>query len=159
MSEYTEQAEEFLRKHDATISIKFNRCAKYFDDDTEERNVYDVILTRGNDSYEFQFGDSIMNTEEMHRIKAGARFHGGAMLPSEKKAIEELTPSAYDVLSCLEKYEPPHDTFQFAEEYGYEIHNRADFRQVDRILEKVEKEYSNISRLFGDCMDELAEIQ
>ena len=63
-------------------------------------------------------------------------------------------PTAYDILACLTKYDP--GTFEdFSSDYGYD----EDSRKAERIYKAVVKEWLNVERVFGDCLDELREIQ
>ena len=59
MSEYTKQAEDFLKKTGTEFKAEFLRFGKYFDDDKEERDIYKITLNRGNRSFSFEFGQSI----------------------------------------------------------------------------------------------------
>ena len=67
----------------------------------------------------------------------------------------EAVPNEYDVLSCLEKYEP--GTFEdFCSEFGYD----EDSRTAERIYIAVIKEYKDLTRIFTEeQMEELGEIQ
>lgn len=159
MNEYLKQAEEFLTAHDAKIEIVFDHCGKYWEDDKKNRNIYNVTITRGNKSYTTKFGDSINNTDAINRIKSNAQMKNRILTGAERQKIKnEYTPNAYDILACLQKYETPSDPWEFANEFGYKINSRADFRKVDRICEACEKEYKAIYNMFSDCMEELAEI-
>ena len=159
MTSYEKQATDFLEKTGATIEINFSHKGKHFEDDKEERNIYDVTIKRNGNEYSFKFGDSIANTREVDKLKQRAGYEGRYATGGERRAMQKYRPSAYDVLACIEKYEPEHDIFEFAKEFGYTIDSRADYRKVDRILEAVEDEYKNVVRLFGDVMEELEEIQ
>lgn len=159
MNEYLKKAEDFLTAHDAKIKIVFDHCGKYWEDDKENRNIYNVTITRDDKSYTTQFGDSLHNTEEANKIKARAKMEARNLTGAEWRKIKnKYTPNAYDILACLQKYETPSDPWEFANEFGYEINSHADFRKVDRICEACEKEYKAIYNMFSDCMDELAEI-
>ncbi len=62
-------------------------------------------------------------------------------------------PDIYSVLACLTKYDP--ETFSdFCQNYGYDT----DSRTAKRVYKAVVKEYNAVTRLFGDIMDELSEI-
>ena len=63
-------------------------------------------------------------------------------------------PTAYAILACLTKYDP--GTFEdFCSDYGYD----EDSRKAERIYKAVCNEWLHVERVFGDCMDELREIQ
>ena len=61
-NEYDKQAEDFLKATKTTINIKFDSYRKYFPQDKEKRDVYNVTLKRGNRKYTFTFGNSLNNS-------------------------------------------------------------------------------------------------
>lgn len=63
-------------------------------------------------------------------------------------------PTAYAILACLTKYEPGH-LDEFCREFGYD----EDSKNAERVWKSVLKEWRNVERVFGDCLDELREIQ
>lgn len=135
MNEYEQQANEFLTKHNAKIKIDFLNFGKYFDDDKESRNIYRFTITRNGKQYSAKFGDSIANTENGKE------------------------PTVYDILACLTKYEPSGDVWDFASEYGYIIDSKEAYNKVKKLFNAVTREYSGVERLFGDCLNELREIE
>lgn len=73
---------------------------------------------------------------------------------SFEESEEIIEPTMYDVLTCLTKYDP--NTFEdFCSEFGYDTDSRA----AERTHKAVVKEYEAVERLFGDIIEELAEIQ
>lgn len=126
---YTEQAEKFLTETGTIIETKFLYNGPHFEDDKENRDVYEITIKRPTRSpalWVFKFGQSIAAS----------------------------TPTAYDVLACLTKYDP--GTFQnFCDEFGYDT----DSRKAEKTYFAVQEEWSNVQRLFGDVIDQLAEIQ
>ena len=62
-------------------------------------------------------------------------------------------PELYDILACLTKYDPI-DLDNFCDEYGF---NKND-TLIEARYKRVQDEYDNVNRLFGDIMDELREI-
>lgn len=168
MNEYTKQASDFLKKANATIKIDFVGLAVNKNwNERKKRNLYDVTLTTPRGSMVFDFWDSVYNTDiknidiESYTEKFyKRRFY--CMSPSEKiqmqkelkKKKAEATPSAYDVLSCLTKYDP--GTFEdFCSEYGY----NEDSRSAEQIYFAVQKEYTQLARLFTtNQIEELQEI-
>ena len=151
MSQYTEQAEKFMENCGATMTVTFLRHAPYFDGDTESRDIYHIVIKRegrGKDNkMEFDFGQSV--AKSVPTTKNQAR---GA---NQKKRV---APTAYDVLSCLTKYEVDGDVWEFAREFGYEINKRESFNRVDKIHMAVIKEYRDVCRVFGDVLEQLCEI-
>lgn len=62
-------------------------------------------------------------------------------------------PRSYDILACLTKYDT--GTFgNFCSEFGYD----EDSRKAEKIYKAVLKEWAGVQRVFGDVLDELAEI-
>lgn len=66
-----------------------------------------------------------------------------------------VEPTAYDLLSCLTKYDP--GTFEnFCADYGYDT----DSRKAEKTYKEVMKEWENVSRIFStDELEQLQEIQ
>lgn len=63
-------------------------------------------------------------------------------------------PTAYDILSVLTKSEP--GTFQqFCDDFGYDV----DSISALATYKAVQKEWAGVVRVFGDVLNELAEIQ
>ena len=135
MTDYEKQAEDFLKKSNTKLNITFKEYGKYFNDDKQARNIYFFTITRNGKKYKSTFGDSINNTQN-----------------NEK-------PTAYDILSCVEKYEV--DTFDnFCNEYGYfPINSQKEYLNTQKIYNACKKQSEKIIDLFLDCIDELREIQ
>jgi len=127
-SEYDIQAEKFLGDTNTKFKTKYYDYAYYFPQDKEQREIYKVTLRNDKGSYTFKFGQSIANSGQ--------------------------EPSAYDVLSCLTKYNT--GSFEeFCSEFGYDT----DSRTAERTYKAVIKEYENISRLFTEAqIEQLREI-
>jgi hypothetical protein len=49
--------------------------------------------------------------------------------------------------------------WEFAREYGYEIHDEKSYKNLKKTFEAVRDEWENVNRVFGDVLDDLAEIQ
>lgn len=131
MNEHIRQAQRFLNK--ASASLKIQLVGKAINEDWQDnalRNLYQITLTTPRGKFRFDFWDSIYNTER------------------------DVEPTAYDILACLTKYDP--GTFEdFCSELGYD----EDSRRAERIYFAVQKEYSQLSKLFTEKqMEELAEI-
>lgn len=77
---------------------------------------------------------------------------------SNSKAAGENPPTAYDILSCLQKYDVG-SIDDFVSEYGYEVHKWADVKRIEKTYEAVKNEAVTVMLLFKDCLDELREIQ
>lgn len=130
MSEYDVQAEYFLAHTGTDLTITFLKNAKYFPEDKETRDVYICVLSRGNNGYNFKYGQSLKDT----KLKK--------------------SPTAYDILSCITKYDI--SSFEdFCADYGYNNDSIKDFK----LYEKVKEEGKAICKMFYDCIEELREIQ
>lgn len=129
VSEYVLQADKFLNDTNTKFKAVLHNYGLHFADDKESRYIYKCTLKNANGSYTFKFGQSIAN--------------------------EDTTPTAYDVLACLTKYDP--GTFDnFCSEFGYDT----DSRKAENVYKAVCKEYENVCRLFSDEQIELLqEIQ
>lgn len=130
-SEYHVNAVKFIKKHNVVFKIKLLKKGKYFNNDDKERNIYEITLSRKNHTFIFTFGQSIIATQNGE------------------------TPSVYDVLVCLTKYNP--STFEdFCSEFGYDT----DSEKAEPDYNAVVNEWNNVKALFTDAeIEELAEIQ
>ena len=139
MSKYLAQAQNFLRITGTEMRITYIRTVKGFPNDPADkqmRNKYNVCMTRGDKSYDFDFYGS--HADYLHGKK----------------------PTAYDVLACIEKYEYPTDPLEFAREFGYDIECEDDYNRVRKIAEACREQYEGLLDLFGEeLMEELQEIQ
>lgn len=168
MNDYIKQATDFLQKAHAEMKIEYvgtavNREWK----EKEKRCLYEVTLTTPRGSMTFDFWDSISNTEiktmtfeayaeKRYRVVFSSLTQAEKMQANKELASKKKSavPSVYDVLACLAKYDP--GTFEdFCSDYGYD----EDSRTAERIYFAVQKEYTQLARLFTpEQMEELAEI-
>ena len=173
ISEYDQQAIDFLKKTGAEIKVEFIKNGKHFDSDKENRDIYSVTLSKGGRSYTFNFGQSIAHSGRYmvgykmagnhihrdakpfndHKEAKRALFFGQGMRIIPNPKFEE--PSAYSVLACLQKYDVG-SLEDFCGEFGYDT----DSKEADKIYEAVKDEYMNVSRLFSEAeLEEMREIQ
>jgi len=174
MSEYEKQAIAFCQKTNTEISIKFLKHDKYFYKDTEKRDIYEVVIKRGNRQYRFKFGNSIKNSG-----KYLIYTRDGVLKIYDKKEAEKLKkiyeytlltrgdenkdfkkPTEYRILACLQKYDV--GSFDdFCNEFGYnESYKLSEYNEVKKIYEAVVKEYNMVLSLYNDEeLEELREIQ
>lgn len=170
MNEYLEQAKNLLNKANVKCEIVYGGISRNENwKEKEKRNWYDVTITTPRGKMTFTFWDSIHNTEistmtfEEYAKKKLKYNRVEDMSYGEKvKAKNDLArlkadavPNEYDVLACLEKYDP--GTFEdFCSELGY----NEDSRTAERIYIAVIKEYKDLIRIFTEeQMEELREIQ
>ena len=70
-----------------------------------------------------------------------------------------IKPTAYDILSCLQKYDVG-DFEDFMWEFGYEIKKRGDLKRLQYTYNAVVKEYNDICRCFTpEQIEAMQEIQ
>ena len=175
MSEYTEAAEKFLTDTGTTLTIEFQYTGPYFAGDKDKRDVYRFTLKNARGEYSSTFGDSIRNTERRafaamigqgwaywskEAARMGFRKEAGSETISRKSLAEarNYRPSAYDILACLEKYEP--DTFDnWAAEMGYNDRPLSEYPNVLKVWTACVEQYRGLSRMFSaDEMEQLREI-
>jgi hypothetical protein len=119
-STYEQQAIDFLTSTQTKFESKFLEHGRHFEDDKEDRDIYEITLQRGTRKYVFKFGQSIANSgkyivkdfnPKMVKVfndKAAAHSYAGRIgnqfnvNPNPK----QKPPSAYDVLTCFNKIRP-----------------------------------------------------
>lgn len=135
MSEYTLKANRFLSKN----GIRFS------------------VLNTWTDKCEWD-----NKTHYKHKVRFYNYFTKKSMTVTFTSSLNDYmhgntTVTAYDVLSCLTKYEV--GTLEdFASEFGYEINSVAEFKRVQRTWKACKREYKGVERVFGSCMEELQDI-
>lgn len=168
MTDYQKQGTDFLQKTNTAMVVKFNRQGKYFDDDKNERDIYDIALTRGSRSYTFTFGQSITKSGRFIKynnpersMSQGKLYKNSWVAPAGEVGYREWDknknfqiPTAYDVLSCVEKNDV--GTFEeFCNEFGYDT----DSRKAEKTYKAVKDQYTQFCTLYSDTeMQELSEI-
>lgn len=171
-NEYTQQAEQFLADTDTEFKIQYLRTGPHFADDKESRDIYRFTLTNERGSYSSEFGASLNDTAAralFKRYGSRAPITGGWSSPAELKEAKQykamianksyLPPSAYDVLACLEKYQPEPIFEDWVREFGYNDAPMVDYPKIRAIHEACLKQYAGISRMFtAEQMEQLREI-
>lgn len=132
MSEYINQAEQFMRENGIEMEIRFRkRAINPLWDDGYIRNSYNVTITSPHNEMRVVFWGS-----------------------------ENATyPSCYDVLACLQKYDP--ESIQdFCDEFGYERYDEygRENKTTRRIYRAVLSEWLDVQRVFEGCLTALREI-
>ena len=121
-SSYEQQAIDFLNSTNTKFKAVYLKHGYYFTDDKQCRDIYKITLSRNGKRYSFNFGQSIAGAGEI--------------------------PTAYDVLSCLQKYDV--GSFEdFCGDFGYDT----DSKKAEKTYKAVCKEYESLCRLYSD--DEL----
>lgn len=161
MNEYTEQAEKFLEKTNTKLTIEFIKYDLYFPGDKEKRLIWKFTLTRGSRSYSSTFGGSVndvyktfLDKDKPYRLTVAdvEELEKRSRSSFHRKKIDANKPTSYDILSCIEKYEPDSDLDSFASNYGFEKPSEA-VRAHKACIEQ----YNGIAKLFNE--DELNELQ
>ena len=138
MNEYEQRAYDFLQETGTKISIEYETTVDGFpnSDDVLPHRKYNVTLKRGKRKFSYPFYDSYSN----FRLKKD--------------------PSLYDILACLQTYEPESDMWEFARNYGYTINSEESYENVKNIFHAVWKEYYGLSELYEpEWLERLGEIQ
>ena len=170
---FEKQASYFLEKTNTEFSCEFIKYGKHFVDDEDERDIYKVTLKREGRIYSFLFGQSIANSgyffgDQQHFFDSDKCKYGET---SKKKLVYgfyrtkkvknldlyvhmdmdtdqqiiKKTPTAYDVLTCLTKYDP-YSFNDFCLEYGYSN----DSIKAKKTYNEVKDEYVNLCLLFNE---------
>ena len=161
ISEYDKKAMNFLEKTNTKFECKFLKNDKYFDDDKEKRDIYEITLTRGERVFKFNFGQSLANSGKWkiwssdgliltNDDKEANRHRARHEEVYRHKEFEEPTP--YDVLACLEKNDV--GSFEnFCSVFGYDT----DSKKVEKMYNTVLNEWNNVRILWTD--EEIEQLQ
>jgi hypothetical protein len=175
LTDYDKQAEEFLKATGTEFKTEFLRHGKHLIDDKETRDIYRVTLKRGNREYSTEFGQSLADSgfkalDHSGRVLSVTNKHDqsdrslknfqslivrecGSL--SAVKITKPKEPTAYDVLTCLEKYVPGPFP-DWCDEFGYS----EDSRKTETIYRVVKLEFAGLQRLYTDAeIEQLREIQ
>lgn len=126
---------------DKTSKRKYTEGKEYFesiDSGKSKKHYKDMFLK--------YISNSSMFINTINDIKALKRF--GFLK-------EGTSPTEYDILACLTKYDP--ETFEnFCDEFGYDT----DSKSAEKTYNAVVNEYKNVAMLWNDSeIEQLAEIQ
>lgn len=168
MNEYRQQAIDFANKYGVTMTADYkgHYCREGWEWATAQ---FRITLRRGGREYSFDYSDSLQNSWRFSECSKPFKFHQG--LPpslSQKNWPKDgkqkdfsrfsikpcvLNPPLYDILACLQKYDPgSHDNF--CADFGYD----PDSRKGLELYLVVQDEWRHVELLFGDCLEELSEI-
>ena len=135
MSDYIQQAKDFLKSCNATMNISLIGKADPHWDDGCLHNQYLFIITTPLGEMRNYFYDSSYNTT---------------------KGINGATE--YSILACLEKYDVG-TIDDFVSEFGYEVHSWSDVRRIWETYNAVVDEYNSLCRIFTpEQIEKLREI-
>jgi len=152
-TDYQKQGNDFLSITRTEMGIKLLGHFPYWEDEKDSRDVYEITLTReGRKPFIFKFGQSLANSGVPSMF--GVRTIADKEKAEERARKDKKKPSSYDVLTSLTTYDP--GTFEnFCADYGYDT----DSRKAEKTYFAVQKEHSEVVRLFVDVMEQLQEIQ
>jgi hypothetical protein len=109
LCEYERGANFISELFDFTMEVNFYKYGTHFNNDTENRCIFNITLKKGGSQYSFKFGQSI--------------------------AEGSNEPTLYDVLTCLTKYEP--GTFvEFCGDFGYELDSPQSKKVYNSVLKE-----------------------
>ena len=170
MSEYQQQALDFLKACNSTMEIEFlcTDVNQNWNEDTK-RNKYCFTITTPRGKMSGDFWDSINHTEitlmtlEQFIKKYGYQFPSYCSQTSLRNKLKEFkstaVPTPYDILACMNKYDVG-TMNDFFDEFCYEIHSADDMFRFMNTYNAVVKEYNNLCRIFTEeQMEMLREIQ
>jgi hypothetical protein len=179
ISAYEQQANDFLAKTGTEFKVEFIKNDYHFDDDKDKRDIYKITFKRGKRQFSFNFGQSLVKSQHYVQTMSdgsirkftitGNRLEGNYKITDMSNYLNAYssydrlkpqltkgeTPTSYDVLTCLQKYDV--GSFEdFCSDFGYD----EDSRKAEKIYKAVCKEYENICKLWSDEeIEELQEIQ
>ena len=168
LTNHIEQAEKFLLKTGVSFKAEFKKYDIHFPGDKNKRDIYQITLTRGKRNFVFSFGQSIQSSGRFWKYgnpergcsmgylsKAGYQWMKPVAIGQYgawNKNPEFSEPRAYDVLTCLTKYDPG-SFADFCSEFGYD----EDSRTADRTYQAVCEEWKNVQTIWTD--DEITELR
>ena len=160
-NEYETKATEFLSKHGITFEVTpvDTSCPKWCEDG-KHIHGYHYRATFGRDKRKPMIVDFWNSYRDSTRPLTQMDLNTGEYSLADKdkglrikRTLESTQPSAYDILTCITKCDP--GSFEeFCGDYGYDT----DSRKALETYIAVQKEWSDVQRMFGDCLDELQEI-
>jgi hypothetical protein len=131
-TDYNKQATNFLKRAEATLTLKYMGNEPHFEDDKEKRiyrDRYKCTFANGKKHFSVIFGQSIANRGKK--------------------------PTTYHILACLTKYDPK--SFEnFCGEFGYDT----DSRKAEKTYKAVYSEWEKVKAFFTEEeLEILREIQ
>lgn len=149
-SDYEGAAKAFLDETGAEFKAVFLSHGKHFEDDKDERDIYEITLKRGTRVYKFKFGQSINCSGKWWRYGNYKRGVSNVKFASPRDEWDRnknfAEPRPYDVLAGMQTCEV--GTFEnFCGDFGYD----ADSRTAERVYKAVVDEYNNLKMLFTDA--------
>lgn len=155
--DYNKQGEYFLTSTNTKMDISYKGYDYHFAGDKDKRDIYTITLSRNSRKYTFDFGQSIHHSGRF--ILGYKKIPGGYQMREIKPNPNYSQPTAYDILTCLQKYDA--GTFDnFISEFGYEFSSVSEYKAIKKIYKAVCKEFDNVQKLWSEEeIEQLQEIQ
>lgn len=159
MNEYAFQAQDFLKKCNAQMTINYMGLRhSNWDDKPHDFYMINIVTPRGTMSVNFY--DSLYNTElknlpfDKLYEKRHNRYYNSLLLHERTKFINQIKKerednkiTEYDILASLEKYDVG-SIDDFIHEFGYEINCTKDMTNCLNTYNAVVEQYRDICRCF-----------
>lgn len=123
--DYEKQAIDFLKVTDTKFKAVFIENGIHWEGDKDYRDIFKVTFKRDNRSFSLRFGQSI----------------------AQSTGTGDNLPHAYDVLTCLTKYEVE-DFDYFCGEFGYDDLKLSEYPKIKKTWKACKKEYSNVCKIW-----------
>lgn len=164
-SQYDEAVKLVQENFNLEFKAEFVENNYHFQGDKDKRDIYNITLKRGQRKYSFKFGQSIVNSgfyytkgaqkieldrkllDPKYNIITEVKRRDFGFLNNGKSDVihKPKTPTLYDVLTCIQKYDV--GSFEdFCSDFGYE----EDSRTAKKTYKAVVKEYDKICSLFNN---------
>jgi len=153
MSEYTEQAEQFLKEHNISFKAvrKADKCPLWC---KGEHDIGFKAVRKADKCPLWCKGEHVHGERYLITFtrKGTKQRYSLSFWNSLNDVQTGKTPVAYDVLAAIQKYDPG-DLHEFCQSFGYS----EDSIEASRIHKAVVKEWQKVSTFFS--VDELKEAQ
>lgn len=159
-SEYEIESDKLLKEMGVTIDIDFLYTGLHFQDDKEIRDIYNITfkglhdnkivrkaftIKYGNSTHDSNYTNIVLNNND-REISQNLKF----------KTYKSKVPSAYDILTCIQKYPIEPVLEDFCNEFGY----NDDSIKAKATWEACLREYRDVSRFFtSEELEQLQEVQ
>lgn len=126
--DYEEIAGLFIDETKTNIDISFEKTVDGFPFDKSDKhkhNKYKVTMMRNGIELKFDFYGSCASFKN------------------------RTAPGYYEILCCLEKYDPGDDMIKFALEYGYSIESDEDVENIRNIYTECKEQYEKLVQMYN----------
>ena len=143
MNSYEQQANSWAEKWGVTMAARHIGHMRYFPDDRDTRDVYEITLLRGDRRMVVNFGQSLLESAYSPRFSDGPYWR---KLKQKKTCPPTRThaPTMYDVIACIQKTNPG-SLDEFCSDFGYDT----DSNRAINMYIAVQREAADFARLCG----------